>query len=267
MNTFQIVVLASAIIFNLACQTQDLEEDLPIRVEAVSSLQVNVGDYVHWTFRAWRGNREVSVIGINFGGLPFGLKPDDGNTQPGISGKILGRQFRTGLISVSAFDSKACEVEYGATKRLALRNAMALGAKDLTIPTSPCAPAKMASSLQEYGVIATFQWNLIDGPDNIKIEDVPKFLTSLISQSPVVEAKSIIAKQKGKSLSPPISAAIISELYVPGLESVHTFDLSLGPCAAMPKNRCGDLGKKCLWNFGACSTAELNALTSDPVKI
>ena len=266
MNKFKIVSLASAVIFDFGCRKHNLDEDLPIRVDAASSLQVKVGDDVRWTFKAWRGKREITVMGINFGGLPFGLKAENANYQPAISGKVLGRQFRTGILSVSAFDSLACEAGFDATKKLALRNAISTGAIDVTIPTSPCDPAKMASSLQEYGIKATFQWNLVDGPDDISLDDIPGFLTSLAPPTPV-KAGTTSVKRIKKSLRATILPANTMELYVPRLESTHTFDLSLGPCAAMPKNRCGDLGKKCLWNLGACSTAELNALKPEPAKI
>lgn len=231
----------------------------PIRIVPTGPLVASVGDTVLWEFKAMRGSRELTIIASSANGLPFGVVPKNEAGQAIYSGKVLGRQFRSGFISVSAFDKVGCEKEYSNTKMIIVKNAILNGdLKNASVPLDPCLPENIHQGLStSTTVTALFQWHMIDGPDAISGDSNKNFIQNLAK----VALATSSAKLGKKQMAP--KPRSMASVIIPVNQSPHTFFATLGTCSILPRTRCGDRPKDCLWILNTCVTKDIAGLKAN----
>jgi hypothetical protein len=234
----------------------------PIEIQSKgSSLDVTVGQNVDWTFVAKRGRRDIAVIDVASPRLPFGVKPVYEPGKFGFSGKILGRQFRGGLIQVTAFDKDACERAYSDMKKMVEKNMRESKASEATIPIEPCkvSAANIDPAMTEFVSRAYYYWHMSDAPDDLKPENYRQVAEALACEAAgncsseqqlfAPEAAKAVVVKKGKKPS-------FAEVFVviPRNEAPSSVEVVLGECARFERKECGK-DKSCLWGRGSCVTA------------
>ena len=237
------LVLIALVSAGSACTRQNWR-DTPIRIEPVKPLTAAVGQDVNWSFRAWRGNRELKIINITARLLPVGVMPIRDPKNPSLTGKVVSRQVRQSVIRVVAFDKESCVDEFEVMKKTAVKNAIDAGKKDVAIPISPCDLTSGGTSLeaQAHTGQALFMWHLVDGPDAVQPSDYASFVASSLKSAPRPEVKK----------SPHTLPAFIG---VPNAEVPHTLDPVVGACAKLDRKQCGK-DAVCLWGRVSCISKE-----------
>lgn len=226
-----------------------------------TSFDVSVDQDVDWRFVAKRGRREISIIDVSSPRLPFGVKPDYEPGKFGFKGKILGRQFRGGLIQVTAFDKEACERSYSDMKKMVEKNMRETKTSEATIPLEPCKPSAANSdpSMAEFVSRAYFYWHMADAPDELKPENYRQVAESLACEAagtcasgeqffPADASKQVVSKKPKK----PIAAEVF--VVIPRNEAPPAVDVVMGECARFERKECGK-DKSCAWGRGSCVTA------------
>ena len=263
-------------ILTLSCGRKTNVEDLPpIKIEARGNFDVAVGQDVEWKFKAMRDGRDMKIIDVSAARIPFGVVPiyEPGNL--GYRGKIMGRQFRGGLIKITAFDSKLCEQEYDNMKKLVEKNVKETKSTEVSIPVNPCSGSLSARdpNMEQFLSDGYFYWYLTDGPDSMTAENYKNVIESMACEAaddcknvddikklskPVASGKknSNAPKIKSRDLSLPGTFAVI-----PPKEAPHTFDVSLGECTRFEREQCGH-DKSCLWNRAACISGDYTGHTA-----
>lgn len=221
-----------------------LKTDEPIRIVADRSLNVKVGDDVTWTFKAYRGRREVMVVEAISSGLPLGVIRNFEAKVPTLSGKVLSRDFRHGLIRVTAFDEKACTQAYQAMKKVTTERVAETKNTDVTIPASPCDPVTVSpvATPPEFLSVGDFAWHMVDGPDQITVDDYGSFFSQYFA---------VAGKNPTK----------LNFIPIPEREAPHTVDVTLGSCAAKERRLCGS-SPDCLWGWLSCISKDATGATS-----
>jgi hypothetical protein len=247
-----------------SCRSGNIE-DHPIVIEAETKLEASVGSDVHWTFKATRGGRLLQIKDISASILPFGVKSNYQNMS--YTGKVLGRQIRSGFIKVTAFDKESCLRNFELMKTSAVKNTIAGGGKDVTVPTSPCDLKNQTSVTQAGDSVSTgyFRWHMTGGPDTATDANIKELLLNLSraaarakqstndSSSAAVVAKKITKKSiiKPMTARTPTPIDKISVTDIPFLESPHTTEVVIGTCAKFKRQYCGT-DKDCLWYGATC---------------
>lgn len=226
-----------------------------------SSFEVIVGQEVEWRFVAKRGRREISIIDVASPRPPFGVKPVYEPGKFGFKGKILGRQFRGGLIQVTAFDKEACEQSYADMKKMVEKNMREARSSEATVPLEPCKPGSAISdpSMSEFVSRAHFYWHMSDAPDELKPEDYRQVAEALSCEAAgacasdeqffAPDPSKLATTKKTKK---PSAAKIF--VVIPRNEAPAAVDVVLGECARFERKECGK-EKECAWGRGSCVTA------------
>ncbi len=227
-----------------------------------SSFAVTVGQEVDWTFSAKRGGRDIDIIDVASARLPFGVKPVYEPGKFGFKGKVLGRQFRGGLIQVIAFDKKACEQGYADMKKMVEKNMRETNQSEATIPLDPCKPSAAMSdpAMEQYISKAQFYWNMTDGVDELKPEMYRQVAVALgceASGSCTASEQFYAGDQSAKAK---LKKNLARNLFVviPGNQTPPSVDVVLGECARFERRECGQ-DKSCLWGRGSCVSASAAA--------
>ena len=247
-----------------SCRSSEIE-DTPIVIEPETKLEASVGSDVHWTFKATRGGRLLQIKDISASILPFGVKSNYQNMS--YTGKVLGRQIRSGFIQVTAFDKESCLRNFELMKTSAVKNTVAGGGKDVTVPTSPCDLKNQTSVTQAGDSVSTgyFRWHVTGGPDTATDANMKELLLNLSraamktkkstndSSNAAVVSKKFTKKSTKKSTTvrtpPPIDKISVTD--IPFLESPHTTEVVIGTCAKFKRQYCGT-DKDCLWYGATC---------------
>jgi len=214
--------------------SQAVKTDEPIRIVPDKELVAKLGEDVTWTFKAYRGSREVMVVESLPGDLPLGVIRKFDAKVPTLAGKVLTRDVRHGVIRVTAFDEKACTEAYEAMKKAATEQVKKTKDTNVSIPASPCDPVFVSatSTPPEFMSYGYFAWHMIDGSDQVAITDYGKFFA---------EHFGVASK----------SQPAINIVAVPDLEAPHTVYPWLGSCAARERRFCGG-ASDCLWGRVSC---------------
>ena len=228
----------------------------PAQIVVLTPLVASVGDTVRWDFKPMRGSRELLLLSVTGNPLPFGVVPKTEGGHVFLGGKVLGRQFRRGLISVVAFDKGSCDESYAAAKLMTIKNYLSKIATNASLPLDPCSLEKMASNPQNQ-INATFSWNLIDGPDSLA--DV-KNHNIILQMANVALADST---RKSGSKSSTRNLMQMGNQFIPVNQAPHTFSATVGSCAILPRSRCGDRPNECLWTLNTCVSKDVTGLKED----
>jgi hypothetical protein len=227
-----------------------------------SSFAVTVGQEVDWTFSAKRSGRDIDIIDVASARLPFGVKPVYEPGKFGFKGKVLGRQFRGGLIQVIAFDKKACEQGYADMKKMVEKNMRETNQSEATIPLEPCKPSTAMSdpAMEQYISKAQFYWNMTDGVDELKPEMYRQVAVALSCEASGTCAASeqFYAADQSAKAKPKKNLARNLFVVIPGNQTPPSVDVVLGECARFERRECGQ-DKSCLWGRGSCISASAAA--------
>jgi len=243
-------------------------EEKPIKIEAVSALNVKLGDEIKWEFKASRSGRKVKIVEITGYPLPFGVRKSSSSDEMFLGGKVLGRQFRSGRISVRAFDLEGCQHDVKKNTYLSVKNSMDAGIKDITLPVSGCLQPN-GSGLPEVVSntgVANFEWRMADGPDDLEKIDVKEFLMRLAGSLDPSEPSHLnpLKSQGGLRSSRAFSTdRRMNAMNIPHKIAPGSFDLNLGPCAVLTRPRCGEKASQCLWALESCLTASVTGRSAE----
>lgn len=223
-----------AIIFGFFGCSRAVKTDEPIRIVPDKELVARLGEDVTWTFKAYRGSREVMVVESLPGDLPLGVVRKFDAKVPTLAGKVLARDVRHGVIRVTAFDERACAEAYEAMKKAATEQVKKTKDTNVSIPASPCDPVFVSSmsTPPEFMSYGYFAWHMIDGSDQVAIEDYGKFFA---------EHFGVASKRQ----------PAINIVAVPDREAPHTVYPWLGSCAVRERSTCGG-ASDCLWGRVSC---------------
>jgi hypothetical protein len=256
-------------LMNLSCGHRDNSEP-PIKIMALSPLQAKIGETIRWEFKATRGNRSLKHIQVTGYPLPFGVKPDFEQSSRSLSGKVLGAAFRNGTIIVTAFDQESCIATYRNMARMTIKNSLATGLRDLTLPVTSCdvIPTTTGNSINSHTSVATFDWRLDDGPDDLSQIHVREFLTKIASQNnrddtltPLKTTPTKTNKQTPKTMG----VLNTPNAQIPSKIAPGSFDLNLGACASRSRPRCGDAPLACLWALNTCMSPDITGRKPEEV--
>jgi hypothetical protein len=233
-----VLCLISAAVLATSCHRKN-PEDLPVRITPTKPLTAQLGQEIDWSFTAERGSRKLNIIDIAFDNLPLGVMKIHEAKPLILKGKVLTRDIRLGLIRVLAFDEIACNNSYERLKKMATEQVQATGNTNMTLPTSPCklAGGNDYANAGEFMFQGYFSWTMTDGPDDLSIDQYPKFIADHLFQS---------------TYKSPVDGMI----EIPTRESPDSGDVLLGACAAIPRKQCGR-DPNCLWGLVSCISKDV----------
>lgn len=266
-----LLTLSSLFITSLSCRRYRSAEESIIKIIPQAPLEARLGAEVRWSFKAEIDGHPIRVIEIGASRLPFGAKIDKENGEYLIRGKILGRQFRGGIVTVVAFDEQGCRQSIEDSKKVAGRNALATGAQDVAIPLQECDANKISGLPmgRENFYTARFPWQIVDGPDEMDTTKYGDYFKSKTCGDGQECLRGIFRKlelpqpPKNKKNAPQQKISENDPLFytvIPLYEAPHTGDMLLGECALYPRRFCGR-GKGCLWTGKFCVSADVTGLT------
>jgi hypothetical protein len=242
-----------------SCSRGDKVGRSAIQVEQKgSSLDVSVGQEIAWWFSAKRSGRDISIIDVASPRLPFGVKAVYEPGKFGFKGKVLGREFRSGLIQVIAFDKVGCEQGYADMKRMVEQNMRQTNATEATIPIDPCKASTAVTdpAMEQYISKAHFYWNMSDGVDELEEDNYRQVAQSLACEaagacldSEKFYSSATTAKGNQRRNFPRNHYVVI-----PTSQAPLALDLVIGECARFERRECGQ-DKSCVWNRSSCVTA------------
>jgi hypothetical protein len=265
--------LSSLIITSTACRRYRSAEESVIKIIPQAPLVARLGTEVRWSFKAEIDGHPIRVIDVGASRLPFGAKIDKENGEYLIRGKILGRQFRGGTVTVVAFDEEGCRQSIEDSKKVAGKNALATGAQDVAIPLQECDANKISGIPmgRENFYSARFTWQFDDSPDQMDVATYGNYFKTIMCgegqecQRGIFRKLELPQPPKNKKITP---QQILSEndlifyTVIPPFEAPHTGDMLLGECAQYPRKFCGR-GKNCLWTGKFCVSADVTGLAPE----
>lgn len=240
----RVLVLLALLLFAGGC-SRAVTTTEPVRiVSSGSPLKVKLNDDVNWTFKAYRGSRELVVMEILPMDVPLGVVRDFKASVPTFSGKVLTRDVRHGVMRVLAFDEAACNQAYEGMKKATESYVKTSKDTNVAIPVSPCSrdtisPQATSPEFLSYGYVT---WHMTDGPDEIASEEYGAFFN--------------------KNFESPSKLQIRTNLLsIPENEAPHTVDVWLGACAAKDRRFCGS-HPDCLWGRFSCISKDATGAKS-----
>jgi len=265
--------ISSLIITSTACRRYRSAEESVIKILPQAPLEARLGADVRWSFKAEIDGHSIRVIDVGASRLPFGAKIDKENGEHVIRGKILGRQFRGGTVTVVAFDEQGCRQSVEDSKKVAGKNALATGANDVAIPLQECDASKISGIPMQRDNFywARFTWQFVDTPDQMDVENYGNyFKTTTCSEGQecprgIFRKLSLPPSLKNKKFAPPQKLSENDPIFytvIPPFEAPHTGDMLLGECAQYPRKFCGR-SKSCLWTGKVCVSADITGLAPE----
>ena len=253
----------------LSCDRPIKPENAVIKILANQPLEAEFGSEINWGFRAEINGRPIRIVDITASRMPFGvgLKKEKDNLL--ITGRVEGRQFRTGTITVTAFDEKGCRDGLKLIAEVAGKNTPRdTEPADLAIPYRECDPEKFKGIPQgvENFYYGKFTWQLIDGIDRLTPSEYGSYFKSVVcldrSDCPrgifsSLNLKGSSAGTRAQKNPPPDET--IFQIFIPAGEAPSTSLMLLGNCAKYDRKYCGK-DHSCLWTGTVCVSSRETGL-------
>ena len=222
-----------------------------------TTLWPKVGDTVDWRFGPASPESGLVVYDIVIAPPPFGVLVSGIGPQVNAAGKILGNQYQSGKIVVTARDVLACREQTKATLELSMKNAAGSGQKEGSIPAIDCDDVKKPASAFDRS--QAFMWWLSDAAEAMDLAATTKALaleaSCLSGQTCPNTGWTAHHASLMSTYSNRLAAAKLSQQMTPLTSDRDslTGPLDGGECLAFASfAACHAQAPRCAWNLGGC---------------